>query len=279
MENKSYLINGEFQESISPLDRGFAYGDGVFRTMRVKGGMPIIWHSHYQKLVSDCASIGIVCPSAALIMDDIQKLFIDDVLDNKVSVAKIIITRGVGERGYLTPPITTPLRVVLKTKMPTYISQNVKNGVALTICETRLARQKQLAGVKHLNRLENILARMEWRDESIFDGLLMDDLGHVVEGTACNIFARFGQELHTPILDECGVAGVARSQILALSKPLNLFVKELKFDLVHLMNADEIIISNSLYGAFQVVKIADKVWKKQPLARTLRELMKYDEVN
>lgn len=278
MKNLSYLINGEFQAGVSPLDRGFAYGDGVFRTMRVKGGMPVVWHSHYQKLVSDCASIGIVCPSAALIMDDIHKLFIDDVLENKESVAKIIITRGVGERGYLTPAITTPLRVLLKAEMPKYINQNIKHGVTLRICDTRLARQKQLAGVKHLNRLENILARMEWRDESIFDGVLMDDLGHVVEGTACNIFARFGQELHTPLLDECGVSGVARAQIVALSKPLNLLVKELKFDLLHLMNADEVIISNSIYGAFQVVKIADKRWEKQTLAITLRKLMKYDQI-
>jgi len=277
MTNQFFLINGEKHQSISPLDRGFSYGDGVFRTMRVHHGLPSNWHLHYQKLVADCASIGIVCPSADLLMNDIHRLFLSDVIEQQASVAKIIITRGEGERGYSPPAITTPLRVVLKFQLPNYALKNYTQGVELTLCKTRLGLQPQLAGIKHLNRLENILARMEWRDEHVFDGLMLDANDQVIECTMSNIFARFGNQLVTPPLNNCGVAGITRLQILALSKPLNLKVKESAMRFDTLLNADEVLICNSLYGAFQVTKILEKTWVPLPLAALLRKTLKYDE--
>jgi len=277
MTNQLFLINGEMHQSISPLDRGFSYGDGVFRTMRVHHGLPSNWHLHYQKLVADCASIGIVCPSADLLMNDIHRLFLSDVIEQQASVAKIIITRGEGERGYAPPAITTPLRVVLKFSLPNYLAQNYTQGVELTLCKTRLGLQPQLAGIKHLNRLENILARMEWREEHVFDGLMLDTNDQVIECTMSNIFARFGNQLFTPPLNTCGVAGITRLQILALSKPLNLTIKEGALSLDDLYNADEVLICNSLYGAFQVTKILEKTWAPLPLATLLRKTLKYDE--
>jgi 4-amino-4-deoxychorismate lyase len=277
MSNQLFLINGEMHQHISPLDRGFSYGDGVFRTMRVHHGLPSNWHLHYQKLVADCASIGIVCPSADLLMNDIHRLFLDDVVEQQTSVAKIIITRGEGERGYAPPAITTPLRVVLKFPLPNYAEKNYTSGVELTLCKTRLGIQPQLAGIKHLNRLENVLARMEWRDDHIFDGLVLDTNDQVIEGTMSNVFARFGNELVTPFLNGCGVAGITRLQILALSKPLNLTIKESNLTLDALLNADEVLICNSLYGVFQVTKLLEKTWVTQPLAALLRKTLKYDE--
>ena len=176
----AYIINGSFSQQITPLDRGFAYGDGVFRTMMMRSGLPVDWPLHYQKLVADCAAIGIVCPNAELLMCDFQQLFtIEEIEENRVGVAKIIITRGEGERGYKPPAVTTPTRVVIKSALPQYASNNDENGVYLHLCETRLATQTKLAGVKHLNRLENVLARMEWRDDAIFDGLLLLSLIHI----------------------------------------------------------------------------------------------------
>ena len=174
MKTHAYLVNGELNQSISPLDRGLAYGDGIFRTLRIQSGLPCNWHLHYQKLVADCSTIGIVCPSAELLIDDIHRLFVEDVLENKNATAKIIITRGEGERGYAPPAITMPTRIVIKSAMPQYSADNFKLGVALYLCTTRLAIQPALAGIKHLNRLENVLARMEWRDDQFFDGLMLD---------------------------------------------------------------------------------------------------------
>lgn len=268
------LINGSFDLSISPLDRGFTYGDGVFRTMKIKDGQPISWPFHYQKLVADCAAIGIVCPSAELLMSDIQLLFpISEFDDGQVQVVKVIITRGEGERGYAPPAVTIPSRVLIKSAMPSYADTHYTQGVRLHLCDTRLALQPKLAGIKHLNRLENILARMEWRDESVFDGLMLDQHDHVIECTMSNIFVRVGKNLYTPDLNQCGVAGITRQRILGLETIIGLTTYVKTLTLPELLSADEVIICNSLFGVFQVTAIGDHTWEQQPLAHTIRNIL------
>jgi 4-amino-4-deoxychorismate lyase len=268
----SYLINGDLNQRISPLDRGFAYGDGVFRTMQMRNGQPDQWPLHYQKLVADCAMIGIVCPSAELLMSDMQQLF--SITENQLEVAKIIITRGEGERGYAPPAITNPTRVVIKSAMPHYGADNHINGVSLHLCETRLPEQKKLAGIKHLNRLENVLARMEWHDESLFDGLMLDQQNNVIECTMSNIFARFDDLLVTPDLSLCGVAGITRQRIIWLDSKLNLKVEIKPLPFAKMAFADEVIICNSLYGALPVHKIGHKKWPIVNLAKNIRDALK-----
>lgn len=275
--NHSYLINGSFEQAISVFDRGFAYGDGIFRTMRMRNGLPVNWPFHYQKLVADCAVIGIVCPSAELLMSDLQKLFEMDMFSEGISqVAKIIITRGEGARGYAPPAVTVPTRVIVKSAMPHYAELNYLQGVQLHVCEIRLALQPKLAGIKHLNRLENVLARMEWREDSIFEGLLLDPAGNVIECTMSNVFARFGNRLITPDLSQCGVAGITRQRILGLENVLGLGVLVESLTLDQLLQADEVIICNSLYGAFQVNSIDNKVWPLQELALKIRNVLAHD---
>ena len=271
------LINGSFEQSISALDRGFAYGDGVFRTMRVRNGLPVSWPFHYQKLVADCAVIGIVCPSAELLMSDFQKLFERELFAaSGDQVAKVVITRGEGERGYAPPVITVPTRVLIKSNMPQYAKAYEEQGVQLHVCDIKLAAQPKLAGIKHLNRLENVIARMEWRDESIFDGLMMSQANQVIECTTSNIFARFGQQLITPDLSQCGVAGITRQRILGLGSVLGFTIATQELSLDQLLGADEVIICNSLYGAFQVTKIGSTSWVKQDLAEKIRKIVTND---
>lgn len=267
---RTYLINGDFNQTLSPLDRGFAYGDGVFRTMQVRNGQPDQWHLHYQKLVADCAAIGIVCPSAELLISDMQHLF--SVTDNQVAVAKIIITRGEGERGYAPPAITNPTRVVIRSNMPNYTVESFTNGVTLHLCKTRLASQPKLAGVKHLNRLENVLARMEWHDDS-FDGLMLDEQDNAIECTMSNVFARFDHTLVTPDLSQCGVAGITRQRIIWLANSLNLKVEVKALPYAKLALADELVICNSLYGALQVANIGYKKLPQHNLAKNLRSAL------
>ncbi len=248
-----YLVNGSFNQAISPFDRGFAYGDGVFRTIKIVGGLPQHWPQHYQKLVADCAAINIVCPSAELLMSDLSQLFLaDSETEYHPTVAKIIITRGEGNRGYTPPAITAPMRVVLKSDMPDYPESRFSEGVTLTVCETRLAAQPKLAGIKHLNRLENVLARMEWHNPDIAEGIMLDMHDNVIECTAANIFARFGDALITPDLQQCGVAGITRQRIIELAPTLSLKPAVETFNLEKLYQADEVVICNSLYGAWQV---------------------------
>ncbi len=271
----TYLINGSFDHAVSPFDRGFAYGDGVFRTLVMRDGMPENWPLHYQKLVADCGAIGIVCPSAELLMSDLQQLFLPDGLtENHLAIAKIIITRGEGERGYAPPAVTMPLRVIIKTAMPQYPEENFVNGVNLYVCETRLAHQPKLAGIKHLNRLENVLARMEWNDPTIADGIMLDADNNVIECTSANIFARFGDVLLTPDLRQCGVAGVTRQRIMSIAHSLSLKIAVETFNVEKLLSADEAMICNSLYGAWQIREIQHKTWQAGALAANTRAALK-----
>lgn len=277
LRNHSYLINGSFDQTISVFDRGFSYGDGVFRTMKIRNGLPVSWPFHYQKLVADCAAIGIVCPSAELLMADLQKLFEKELFSEDLTqVAKIIITRGEGERGYAPPVITVPTRVLIKSGLPHYAESNYDKGVQLHVCHIKLAAQAKLAGIKHLNRLENVLARMEWREDTIFDGLLLDQSGNVIECTMSNVFARFGSELLTPDLSQCGVSGITRQRILGLGGVLGLNVGVKSLTLEQILQADEIIICNSLFGAFQVTQINNKTWPQQVLAAKIRAVVAND---
>jgi 4-amino-4-deoxychorismate lyase len=268
--NDTTLINGSFNGVISALDRGFAYGDGVFRTIKVVQGLPEHWPVHYQTLVKDCSAIGIVCPSADVFINDFEQLFS---IKELAAVAKIIITRGEGARGYSAPAITHPLRVMIKSSMPEYPQENFSEGVTLHLCETRIGHQPKLAGVKHLNRLENVLARMEWQDPKIVDGLMLDTNGNVIECTAANVFARYKDTLMTPALDQCGVSGITRRQILARAQTLNLKPVIETITLKKLLSADEVVICNSLFGVWQVRQLGNKQWSKQNMAINLREAL------
>ena len=267
--DNSFLINGQANTGLSVLDRGLAYGDGVFRSFAVKNGVPHQWALQYQKLAADCQALNIQCPSAEILLKDIQALF----GANEYAVAKIIVTRGEGVRGYGFPADIMPNRIVIKSAAPNYPEKNATAGVCLHLCELRLSHQAKLAGIKHLNRLENVLARMEWNDSNIADGLLLDSNDNVIECTMSNIFARYDNDLITPSLEECGVAGIARARIIESAKRFNLNIKIERFKLNKLMEAEEIIICNSLFGAWQVVGFNGKQWAKQGLDSKLREML------
>ena len=268
-QNDEYLINGKPSPGLSVFDRGLSYGDGVFRTFLVKNGASHHWNLQYQKLADDCRVLNIPCPSKDVLLQDIQTLF-EDKLD---AVAKIIVTRGESCRGYAIPNEIQTNRIVIKSQIPIYPASNQTQGVNLHLCDLRLGLQPKLAGVKHLNRLENVLARSEWHDPNIADGLLLDTNGNVIECTMSNIFARFGRDFITPSLDQCGVAGTARARIIENASlfKLNLSVETLNLE--KLMQADEIIICNSLIGAWQVISLNGQQWAKQTLDVQLREML------
>ena len=165
------------------------------------------------------------------------------------------------------------MRVMIKSSMPDYPEVNFSEGVVLHLCDTRIAHQPKLAGIKHLNRLDNVLARMEWHDPKVAEGVMLDMEGNVIECTAANIVARYGDTLITPKLDQCGVAGITRKQILAHAKRLELNTAIERMNLKDLHSADEVIICNSLFGAWQVRELAGQQWAKQSLAEKLRKAL------
>lgn len=267
--NQAFLINGRSDIGLSPLDRGLSYGDGAFRTIKIQHGVPAHWALHFKKLVEDCNVLGIVCPSAEVLLADIGSLFSSE----EIAVAKIVITRGEGVRGYAVPSLAQPNRILIKSAFPDYPAANFDAGVSLHLCSFRLPHQPMLAGIKHLNRLENVMARMEWTDSAIADGVMLDEKGYVIECTASNLFARFGKTLLTPDLSLCGVAGVTRQRLLELSPKLGYRTRIGRLGLSKLMQADEIIICNSLYGAWQVRAFNGQQWPRKELAVQFRNIL------
>lgn len=261
-----YLVNGKHDACITPDDRGLAYGDGVFRTLKAVQGTPVNWSLHYRKLESDCARLHIKCPASGLLLEDISKLKLTE-----AAVIKIVITRGQGQRGYAIPADISPTRIVMTTALPVYPAGYDAAGVKVYVCETKLGHQPLLAGIKHLNRLENVLARMEWKDTAFAEGLVLDIKGRVIEGISSNIFARYGKDVITPDLSNCGVAGVTRQQILELLPDLGMRPKVSHMTLNKLLQADEIFLCNSIYGVWQVTAMADSIWEPQPLASQLKK--------
>lgn len=263
------LINGSMEIHLDPMDRGFSYGDGVFRTLVVRDGVPQCWEQHYSKLKNDCHALRIECPDNALLLDDIRRLCADDA----AVCVKIVITRGDSVRGYALPAVIKPNRVVLKSALPDYPAQYYDEGVHLHLCQLQLALQPRLAGIKHLNRLENVLARMEWTDERLADGLLLDAEGYVIECTMSNIFMRSEQVLVTPNLSRCGVAGVTRDRLIELGPRLGYAIEIAHFRLEDLLKADEVILCNSLFGAWQVRSLCETSWPAGILASQLCEYL------
>lgn len=265
----SYLLNGRLGDALTPWERGFAYGDGVFRTLLARDGIPVNWQRHYRKLHDDCAALGIACPRQEVLLDDIRRLASGDAQ----AVVKLVVTRGESRRGYAPVPGATPTRVVMKSPLPHYPEEYYTQGVHLYLCQTRLAIQPRLAGIKHLNRLENVLARMEWDDAEHAEGLLLDMSGHVIECTASNVFLREGDNLVTPDLSDCGVAGVTRERILELAVSLGLRPQVGRRTLEELLQADEVLLCNSVFGMWQVRALQQKRWPHSELAARVRQCL------
>lgn len=260
------LINGIPADVVPANDRGLLYGDGVFRTLTRAGGKSRCWSRQYVKLAADCAVLGLRCPDAATLEAELAQLPPD-------CVAKIIITRGAGMRGYALTAGAEPTRIVTASALPVYPECYFTEGVKMHLCALRLSSQPRLAGVKHLNRLENVLARMEWSDPVIAEGLLLDEAGKVIEGCMSNVFACSQGVLHTPELKRCGVAGVQRGRILDFAAELGLAAQVGPLTLEALMAADEVMLCNSVIGVWQVSEFNGRSWAVGSVSAQLRRLL------
>jgi 4-amino-4-deoxychorismate lyase len=261
------LINGAPGSTINAEDRGLAYGDGVFRTLRMQAGRPVCWERQFAKLQHDCGALRISCPSALVLSSELQQL-------GKVQpegVAKIIITRGVSTRGY-APSAQTEATRILSINPPTaYPTDFAKTGVRMHVCKVRLGHQSLLAGIKHLNRLENVLAASEWQDQDVPEGLLSDISGFVISGTRSNLFMLRGNILYTPYLARCGVAGVQRDRVMDWGKQHGVTCKVADFHMEELVQADEIFLVNSVFGLWPVRELADYRRTQHPMAWKIQE--------
>lgn len=246
-------------------DRGLAYGDGLFETIAVNHGRPSLLKRHLQRLETGCMRLGI--PADLKLIHDELAVFAAQLGEG---VMKLILTRGDSQRGYAPAPDSQSRRILQGGPAPLYPSAHAEQGVRLFPCQTRLAEQPLLAGLKHLNRLEQVLARSEWQDAEHAEGLMLDTSGRIIEGVYSNLFLVSSGMLLTADLARCGVAGVMRAELLEQAARLGIAAEVRDLQMSDLEHADEVFLCNSVYGVWPVRRYMQLSWPVGPLTRKLQ---------
>jgi len=273
------LVNGLPGNTISIRDRGLLYGDGVFRTLRAVRGKALHWSLHYLKLQHDCAKLDIACPDEALLLAELDRVL----AQHPDGVVKLIVTRGEGARGYAPSLDATPTRIWDFSSLPDYPAEWATQGVTAHVCQIRLPAQPRLACVKHLNRLENVLAAAELRDaqahdRDIAEGVLLDGEGHLIEGTRSNLFVVSQGHLVTPDLSRCGVAGIQRGRVMAWALQHGMAPQVRDVGLEEALHADELFFVNSIIGLWPVRALGQRQWKHFPVAEKICMALEQEEI-
>jgi 4-amino-4-deoxychorismate lyase len=260
------LVNGKTSAVLDVSDRGLHYGDGVFETMAVANGVVLLWEQHLRRLQRGCGRLGIPVPEP----DQLHRESMQLTAGVERGVLKLMVTRGAGARGYRYREAVPPTRVLQLHPWPEHPPRARRDGAVVGLCRTRLSRQPLLAGIKHLNRLEQVLARSEWTDEW-HEAVMLDERGNAIEATASNLFIVRGGAVLTPVLDECGVAGVLREMIITSGPALQLDVRESRLAPADLEAADELFLTNSIIGLWPVGVYNGKRRGVGPVSRRLQE--------
>lgn len=242
------LINGCSADTIPIDDRGLAYGDGLFETLLLEEGVLRFRRRHLQRLRRGAERLALSIDLAVINRD------LDQIVAQAGSgsyCVKLLVTRGSSARGYAIDPQAPVRRIVTLADVPQYPAAYYQQGVSLALCRTPLAIAPHLAGIKHLNRLEQVLARAEL-SATEQEGVLLDSEGYVVEGVFSNLFLVVGDELLTPRLDRCGVAGITREVIMEQARQAGVKVTERRLMLAELMTADALFMTGSLIQAWPV---------------------------
>lgn len=260
------LVDGRHEPRISVQDRGLHYGDGVFRTMLADHGQ--VWGLQHQlrKLGQDAGRLDITMPDDKTWAADIAVAL----SGRQSAVLKLILTRGSGPRGYQAHAAQPVSRIVISYAPPASASDFSQTGISLYECRTRLGHNPSLAGIKHLNRLEQVLARNEFSGDAHQEGLMLDINGHVVCGTMSNLFIVAAGKLITPSLAQCGVSGVTRSNVLELAEEMGIETAIREVTMEECRQADEMFICNSVIGIWPVRRLGDCNWQQGPIALQLQ---------
>jgi 4-amino-4-deoxychorismate lyase len=242
----STWINGRKSTTIDCRDRGLQYGDGVFETMRVRRGQVRLLDYHLDRLYGGCRQLKIAGPSQHALRRELART----AALRSEGVLKLIVTRGASSRrGYRPTGAERCTRILALHPLPkAVVAEDATTPVRVRLCATPLGLNPCLAGLKTLNRLESVVARAEWSDARIWEGLMRDVDENIVCGTMSNLFLMRGSSLMTPVLDRCGVAGVMRRWILEAAGELRLSPVERRIRWQDLCEADEVFMSNAVVG-------------------------------
>ena len=265
-------VNGKPSQTVSVFDRGFAYGDGLFETIRIAQGRLTLAALHWDRLNRGCHRLRI-----PLDLGQLQQEVTAFLRTCQQGVLKITISRGVGGRGYNPEGLNQPSRILSFHPLPEYSFDPADQGVCVKLCQTRLG-YSALAGVKHLNRLEQVLARSEWQGAEFGEGLLCDMDGRLIEGVMSNLFVvNSKNELITPDLSRCGVEGVCRQYVLSKALDMGYTVRVMDVSPV-LEDVAELFLCNSVNGIWPIVAVNEREWKIGSVTRNIQRVV-WDVLN
>ncbi|MDJ0739017.1 MAG: aminodeoxychorismate lyase [Gammaproteobacteria bacterium] len=239
------LIDGAVVASDALDDRAFQYGDGLFETIAVVDGEPCLWHAHMQRLFTGCSRLGLPQPDQRLLLEECRRL----AADTRYAALKLYWTAGDSPRGYRRPAAVRPRRILRLTSWEPAAGET---GWRVRLCRYRLGDNPVLAGIKHLNRLDQVLGRAEWSNGRVDEGLMMSQDGRLMCGTISNLFLQFGEKLVTPRLDTAGVDGVVRGLVLqqATHSRTPVVIRDVAPDDAE--RADAMYLTSSLAGVVRV---------------------------
>ncbi len=260
-----FLVNGTPTRCIDFADRGFQYGDGLFTTIAVMQGIPLFLARHLERLQRDSLKLSIPFPGREILSTEAHA--VSQNCSN--GVLKIQLTRGSGGRGYRLPEVAATTRVLSLHPAPDYPANLTDSGVKLTLCTMRLGINRFLAGIKHMNRLEQVIARAEWQADDIHEGVMLDCENYAVEGTMSNLFIVRDRCLYTPPIDRCGVAGIMRSIVIDSARENHIDVSYIRLQLADLYQADEVFLTNCIIRLWPVRQLNGVSYKIGPITRAV----------
>lgn len=261
-------VNGQPGDRVPVSDRGLAYGDGVFETLRITQGSPVLIDYHLDRL-----QLGLRRLSISHQWNELKAEIMAYPGFNQDGVVKLLITRGLGGRGYGTDNVQGPSRVFSWHALPSYPQSHYVQGISVYSCRQVLALNPSMAGIKHLNRLEQVLARQEW-GEGYQEGLMLDAYGYVIEGVFSNLFVISKGAIMTPELKRSGVAGTMRRWLLERFAVNGYRVDVGQVTLQDIRLADEWFFCNSVYGIWPVRQWEDRTWEVGNISRQAQQWIK-----
>ena len=264
-------MNGARGATVDPRDRGLAFGDGVFETMRF-GASGIQLLDYHLKRLRDGAARLRLAYDATLLDAELRAALAGAHELQSEGVLKLVLTRGIGPRGYRVVPGTTCTRVISVSVLPSNPPEWSDQGVSVRFCDLRMGANPLLAGVKHLNRLEQVMARLEWDDPAIAEGLIADARGRIVEGVSTNLFLVSGGRILTPVIDTCGVAGVMRQYLIENAPEIvGQGVEVVSCEKGMLTGARELFLCNSVIGVWPVSRLGERNIPVGNITRRIRD--------
>jgi len=258
---------------VSIDDRAFQYGDGLFETIAIRSGEPRLWNYHLDRLTTGCERLRIAPPDLRSLRTQLDHAVAQSGEIPAYCAAKIVVSCGVSARGYAREtPTSAATYIGVFATMPV-ATELYRDGVETLVCDTRLALFSATAGLKTLNRLEQVLARSECTTHSAFEGLTLDASEQLICGTMSNVFIVSNQTIITPSLHRCGVEGVMRRHTIETLHANGIAVDIRDVGEDELYRSDEVFLTNSQFGILPVRRCGEKVWRQHPLTQKVMAMM------